>query len=160
MESENTFKEIGKRVPYSVPDNFFEPLTEQTLTHAKKRLRHSRTRQIILWASLAASVLLFTFHSELRMEVGKMTGMKEVFVQNKKSQPVSFQDGVPETMEEKVAEQDYSRLIFGTPDEESEEADPYHETMENLFALLSEEELLELAYWLSAELFFNELIEE
>ena len=63
MKVDNEFQEIGKRIPYEVPEDFFEKITEKTLQQAKLRdQKHRKNR--ILWqtmsvaASLAAALLL------------------------------------------------------------------------------------------------------
>ena len=54
---EKEFKDIGKKMPYSVPDGFFEKITGATLEKARKRERLNRKR-IILFRWLAAAAVM------------------------------------------------------------------------------------------------------
>jgi hypothetical protein len=54
---EKEFKDIGKKMPYSVPDGFFETVTAVTLEKARRRDRADRKR-IILFRWLAAAAVL------------------------------------------------------------------------------------------------------
>jgi hypothetical protein len=51
----NEFQKIGKKMPYSVPDGFFEKITAVTLEKAQRRDRTDRKRIILLrWLAAAA----------------------------------------------------------------------------------------------------------
>lgn len=53
MNTDFDFKNIGKRTPYKVPDDFFDQITEKTLMEAKRRdLRSRKIRR--LWFSVAS----------------------------------------------------------------------------------------------------------
>jgi hypothetical protein len=62
MEKESELSESGKKMPYSVPDGFFEAITGKTLEEARRREKNRR-KKITMWRSLsfAASIAaLFT----------------------------------------------------------------------------------------------------
>ncbi len=53
MNTDFDFKNIGKRTPYKVPDDFFDQITEKTLMEAKRRdIRSRKIRR--LWFSVAS----------------------------------------------------------------------------------------------------------
>jgi hypothetical protein len=54
---EKEFKDIGKKMPYSVPDGFFETVTAVTLEKARRKERAVRKR-ITLFRWLAAAAVL------------------------------------------------------------------------------------------------------
>jgi hypothetical protein len=54
---ENEFQNIGKKMPYAVPEGFFDHITRDTLTEARRRQK-SRKYRTILWSSLAVAASL------------------------------------------------------------------------------------------------------
>jgi hypothetical protein len=60
MKEEFDFEKIGKQMPYKVPSDFFENITEQTLSEAEDRVAAKPVKNIsLLWSlSVAASVAL------------------------------------------------------------------------------------------------------
>lgn len=57
MNLDSEFREIGKRMPYKVPDGFFENITEKTLEEARRREK-TRKKYIVIWRSMAAAASL------------------------------------------------------------------------------------------------------
>jgi type VI protein secretion system component VasK len=74
IEREPKFQTIGKGLPYSVPNNFFEKLPDQTLGLAKvrmeKRRRNKKRIRFVAVFTSAAVLLLFVVmpHREWRTE--------------------------------------------------------------------------------------------
>ena len=57
MEPNDEFQDVGKKLPYMAPDNFFEKAAMKTLQEAK--IRERKSRQIIyLWRSVAIAASL------------------------------------------------------------------------------------------------------
>lgn len=56
------FQGIGKRLPYTEPDGFFDGMAERTLACGKERVKN-RTRRLVVmrWTAVAASVLIVFF---------------------------------------------------------------------------------------------------
>lgn len=54
MEKESEFWESGKKMPYSVPDGFFEGITGKTLeeAHRREKIRH---KKITIWRTLSVA---------------------------------------------------------------------------------------------------------
>ena len=156
MKNEKEFKEIGKKVPYQVPQDFFDTITEKTLKKAKLRSRNRNIKHLLIWTSAAASVIIILLFSGLVINRIPEMENKESIVQNNKN----FQELKPEIIQD-------SAIAFeiepGENDQKSfsEDISEYQdETFENLLASLSEEELQALAGQIIAEIYFNELIDE
>jgi hypothetical protein len=60
MEYESEFFETGKKMPYSVPDGFFEGITGKTLAEARHREK-IRRKKIIMWRSYSVAASLAAF---------------------------------------------------------------------------------------------------
>jgi hypothetical protein len=54
---EKEFKDIGKKMPYSVPDGFFDSITGVTLEKARRRERADRKKRVFFQWLAAAAVL-------------------------------------------------------------------------------------------------------
>ncbi len=57
MEKESAYWESGKKMPYSVPDGFFERITGKTLEEAHRREK-IRRKKITLWRTLSVAASL------------------------------------------------------------------------------------------------------
>lgn len=55
MEKDFDFNSVGKRLPYTVADEYFEKITKQTLLNARQRRRGRLFRRTI---GIAASVII------------------------------------------------------------------------------------------------------
>lgn len=60
MEPIDEFRNVGKRIPYKVPDDFFGKFPQETLFAAKQRERKSR-RILYVWRPLAVAASLAVF---------------------------------------------------------------------------------------------------
>jgi hypothetical protein len=156
MGNEKEFMEIGKKVPYQVPQDFFDTITEKTLKRAKLRSRNKNIKHLLIWTSAAASVIVILLFSGLVINRFPKVQKLETVVQSNKN--------LPEIKAEII--QDSAIAFEIEPDEieretSSEDISKYQdETFENLLASLTEEELQDLAGQIFAEIYFNELIEE
>ena len=65
MEQEYDFNSVGKRMPYSVPDNFFATLEENVMQEVapatKQPGRRAKVLKIIARASIAAAACVMAF---------------------------------------------------------------------------------------------------
>jgi hypothetical protein len=57
MNYDSEFKEIGKKMPYSVPDGYFDGITETTLDKIRQREK-IRRKKILIWRSMAIAASL------------------------------------------------------------------------------------------------------
>jgi hypothetical protein len=64
---EKEFKDIGKKMPYAVPDGFFNTITAVTLEKAQRRELADRKRRVFLQWLVAAAVLSAITFSGIRL---------------------------------------------------------------------------------------------
>jgi hypothetical protein len=156
MKNEKEFKEIGKKVHYQVPQDFFDTITEKTLKKAKLRSRDRNIKHLLIWTSAAASVIfILLFSSVVNNRIPEMENT-ETTVQSNENPP----EIKPEILQDSAIA---FEIEAGENNQEpfSEDKSEYHnETFENLLASLTEEELQALAGQIIAEIYFNELIDE
>ena len=152
MKNEFKFENIGKKVPYSVPDRFFEDITKLTLEKARQRERKIKRRKLLVFYSSAASLLILI-----------ATGF--LLLTNKKDQ--SETTIVQSVAEEKVLQDIQPEEIFWSDTieiqiEDEPESQPVLQTHENsidiLIAEMSDEELQQLEAVINGELFLDEII--
>lgn len=160
MEKNPFFEKFGKRIPYEVPTNFFNTITEKTLHNARVRRRKAKLQNLSVWISAAAVVLIIMMFTGLNLNwFGEkpqispiVQAEKELSQMMSAENQASFSDSSLVTSLEPVGKkQDY---VLGNPEEYQEE------TFENLLASLTEEELQIVIGQISAEIYLNELIEE
>ncbi|MFW5823036.1 MAG: hypothetical protein ACOC13_02525 [Tangfeifania sp.] len=156
MRNEKEFKEIGKKVPYQVPKDFFDTITEKTLEKAKLRNRNRKIKHLLIWTSAAASVIVILLFSGLVInQLPKVQKLETVVQGNKNNKELrrEIMEDLAIAFEIEPGE-NYQEPV-------SEDISEYQdETFENLLASLTEEELQDLAGQIFAEIYFNELIEE
>jgi len=59
MNEEFDFKQIGKRMPYDVPDDFFDDVSEKTLAgYERRNARRATVVRMRRWASAIAAVIV------------------------------------------------------------------------------------------------------
>ena len=152
MKNEFKFEKIGKKVPYSVPDRFFENITKLTLEKARQRERKIKIRKLLVLYSSAASILILI-----------ATGF--FLLTNKQDHPETTI--VQSVTEEKILQDIQPEEIFRTDTiekqiEDESENQPALQTHENsidiLIAEMSDEELQQLEAVVNGELFLDEII--
>ena len=152
MKNEFKFENIGKKVPYSVPDKFFEDITKLTLEKAHHRERKIKRRKLLVFYSSAASLLILI-----------ATGFLLLTNKQDKSETTIVQS----VTEEKVLQDIQSEEIFWSDTieiqiEDEPESQPVLQTHENsidiLIAEMSDEELQQLEAVINGELFLDEII--
>ena len=154
IDQESTFHNVGKELPYMVPNDFFDQLPDKTLTLAKERMeRRRKNRKIIrtlaLITSAAAVLLLFLFAPEQRLNPG-----------NKRIAVLKGPSAVP--MEKKALTKEQTKTSVqatnsvAAPTSEPSTIVPEASTIEDILQGLSDEDLSQLTAMYSAE----DLVEE
>jgi hypothetical protein len=157
---EKEFKDIGKKMPYSVPDGFFETITAVTLEKARRKERADRKRIILLRWLAAAAVLTGVVFASIRLltppeehysplatgnhlEIQVPDGLKkpDSLVPFRKTLPVGQENTISvicaESMKSVDSEESMDELLASIPDEELLEwatlmrNDPFSEETEN-----------------------------
>jgi len=154
MKNDFDFEKIGKKIPYSVPDRFFEDITKTTLEKARQRERKIKIRKLLVLYSSAASVLILIVIGYLLL-TGKQDHPEIAIAQS--------------VTEEKVLENIQPEEIFEadtieTQIEDEPEIQPVTQVSENsieqLIAVMSEEELKQLETVVNGEIFLNEILND
>jgi hypothetical protein len=147
MNSEFDFEKIGKQMPYKVPAGFFDEITNSTLEKAKERERKSKIRRIYTIVSVAASFLIVvSFAIVLNVQRQKHQPDNVVMVE-----PVKTEKPVVDSVFANAAE------VVKTENEAEMPVTAKPETLDNLLAEMTDEELDQLADDLNDELFVDEL---
>jgi len=147
MNKEFDFDKIGKQTPYQVPAGFFDEITNRTLEKAKERERKSKIRRIYAAISVAASLLIVvSFAIVLNVRQQKQQPENVVV-----AEPVKTEKPVVDSVFAKSAE------VEKTEKETEKPVAVQPETLDNLLAEMTDEELGQLADDLSDELFIDEL---
>jgi hypothetical protein len=55
---ENEFEKMGKKMPYTVPEGFFEEMEERLMQEVETKKRNLKTRNVALWTGLAVAASL------------------------------------------------------------------------------------------------------
>ena len=154
IDQESTFLHIGKELPYTVPNDFFDQLPDKTLTLAKERMeRRRKNRRIIrfftVMTSAAAVLLLFLFAPERGLNP-----------RNKQMAVFKGISAVP--LEKKALTKEQSKTTVqatsavAAPTSEPSTIVPEAEKIEDILQGLSDEDLSQLTAMYSAE----DLVEE
>jgi len=153
MKEDDLFKEIGKKMPYKVPDGFFDQISERTLQKAKQREKKHRNNSTLLKtvaviSSMAALFLLgyFIIRFDFKPETNEMAIDIQPTKQSiiKQKQNIAVSSSVAEKKEmvsEKIIEKNIE-LENGTED------------ISDVLAELSDEELLQLSLMYKNDPFF------
>lgn len=153
MNNENDFHKIGKKTPYRIPDTFFAEITNITLEKAKKREQQFKTRKLILTWSVAASVLVIVSIGIFLSTRSPMTESSTLTVIEPVEQAINIDSAISA---ENIAQP--APAVANTA-QETETAEMNHtETLDDLLAAMSDEELQQFAELISGELFTDELI--
>jgi len=154
MKQLDEFPEIGKKLPYREPVDFFEGLSEKTLQQAKLR-EQNRRRNLILWrtlavaASISALALLGYFMYEPEMVVSPKIVQEEqpVEIPSIKEQEIAQQPEIGMEIKKEVTEKVPKKIV--TEGNDTEE-------IGDVLADLSDEELQQLAAMYKADPFMSE----
>lgn len=154
MKQLDEFPEIGKKLPYREPVDFFEGLSEKTLQQAKLR-EQNRRRNLILWRTLAAAAsisalaLLGYFMYEPELVVSPQ------IVQEKQPVEIPFIKE-PETAQQPEIGSEIKKEVTEKVPEKTVTEGNDTEEIGDVLADLSDEELQQLAAMYKADPFMSE----
>jgi hypothetical protein len=153
MKPMDEFRDVGKKLPYQAPNDFFEQFPEKTLQRAKQRERH-RKKIVLLWrpVAVAASLVAVVLLSYLISGPGKPDD--KLLVQEKQPQPQQVVEQKPEISKE-PADAVIKTGVQEKPDLEAEDT----EGVIDVLADLSDEELMQLAAMYQADPFIDEAMQ-
>jgi hypothetical protein len=155
MTYNSEFQEVGKKMPYTVPDGFFDGITEKTLEKARQREK-PRRKYVLIWRSMtiAASLTALIVTGYLLINLlppGKtgqtaqnITAGPQDEVQNGELGIVIDTVPVKEDYDNKENE---ANRVTGIQDEEG---------IDDVLSSLTNEELMELAAMLASDIFMEE----
>jgi hypothetical protein len=155
MKTENNnnrpddFPEIGKKLPYDVPEGFFDQISERTLLESKTRSAGSK--RLLLWYSgVAASLLALALVGYWGFQ---RTPSVEVVVENKQvTAPVVFEK--PQVSEVAQPEVKPEKKVEQVPVQKVVEEN--NESIADILAELTEEELMQLDADVQSDPFMEE----
>ena len=167
MKEEFDFDKVGKQMPYQVPDGFFKDITQATLAEAKRREQPepARTALLPLWKvlSVAASVavlLVAAYFLTARQTEQSARPMATVTHQPAVSRPATVaqkEENAPQELAHAPQEKHQPQAIAKVSSAKKEKQlnktpkPMAPETLDNLLASLSDEELQQLALAAEAE---------
>jgi hypothetical protein len=150
MKEDTEFQEIGREIPYKVPEGFFEKISEKTLLLAKQRERKSRKIVIALRTfAVAASFLVLALLSYFMIEKEKPIITSTV---GQKQTEVKATIRPPEVTDKQIA-------ITGTKKiapEKTVKKEIFPEEFTDVLSELSDDELLQLASVYKSDPFIEE----
>lgn len=155
MTCNSEFQEVGKKMPYTVPDGFFDGITEKTLEKARQREK-ARRKYVLIWRSMAIAAsltaLIVTGYLLINLLPPGKTGQT---AQNITARPQNeVQNGelaeVKDTLPVKEEFNNNESEATTTTEE------IYDEGINDLLTSLTNEELMELAAMLASDMFMEE----
>lgn len=151
MEEDIEFQGIGKKMPYVAPDGFFEEVSEKTLQKAKEREQNHRKIRV-LWrtVAVAASLVGIGLFGYYWVEPERAE-TKIVVVQEKQIESIQ-----PILEIHEIAKQQVVAEIKNVAPEKTVEKVKIPESLNDVLADLSDEELLQLAAMYKTDQFINE----
>ncbi len=153
IEPIDEFREIGKKLPYREPVDFFERFSDKALNVARQR-KKTRERRIMIWRSVAvaASIAVIVFLGYL---IPDGENAEKVLV---------VQDNQPDTIvvleqKQQIAELPVAESVKKSVAEEADSQSKTDEDMNDILVDLSDEELMQLAAMFKADLFIEEAVQ-
>ena len=152
MKGELDFEKIGKKLPYSVPDRFFEDITKLTLEKARLRERKIKIRKLLVLYSSAASVLILIATGFLLLT--NKQDQNETTIVKSVTQEKVLQDIQPE----EIFQTDTIEIQIEDEPENQPVLQAHENSIDILIAEMSDEELRQLETVVNGELFLDEII--
>lgn len=163
MEEKDSFKKIGKKLPYEAPDGFFDQISDQTLQNARRRvLKKRKIRVLWLGSAVAASLTALAFFGYYLAE-----NIPRDVVAGKTQSEISVQTA-PEKIEtatdELRKERKRTTEMHAVPRKELK-PQPVHaepgneESVKDVLADLSDDELVEMVAMIQSDPFMEEVTE-
>lgn len=154
MEEEHDFNKIGKQLPYTTPDGFFDRISEKTLQKAKQEWGRNRIGKVVLkvliTSTTAAAVLLIGFlllkpegSPKITKAASSTEGVAQQAVAQSQLEEVHRMEGVPKMNVVKEVKT-------------VEEAVGSAEEVGDVLADLTDEELLQMAAMYRVDPFISE----
>lgn len=154
MNNDFDFEKIGKEIPYSVPDRFFEDITKLTLEKARQQERKIKIRKLLVLYSTAASVLILIAIGFLLLTSKK--DRTEIAIAQSVTEEKILQDIQPE----EIFITDTVEIQMEEKPENHSVAQAQDNSIEALIAGMSEEELQQLENMVNGELFLDEILND
>lgn len=165
MKTESEFQEIGKKMPYSVPDGFFDRITEKTLEEARSRAKIS-SKTLVLWRTMAVAAsiatlftvgyLLFTPSPEKQTEQAFLEEPVIIQPEVHEPEPEVTSDLQPEKKNNSQKTVDAETKNLSDQSEEINEAGIYEAEINAVLSSLTNDELLQLATMYNTDIFLEE----
>ncbi len=152
MKNEFDFEKIGKKIPYSVPERFFEDITNLTLEKARQRDRKIKIRKLLVLYSSAASVLILIAVGFL-LFTGKHDRTEITITQSLTEEKV-----LENIQPEEIFKADTIAIQIEDEPEIQPEIQVSENSIEQLIAGMSEEELEQLENIINGEIFLDEIL--
>lgn len=132
------FQEIGKKLPYQVPDGFFDHLPQNTLNRARN-INQKTKSVVLLWRTVgvAASLVAAVFLVTLLLKPGKQEN--HLLVQEHQPKTEKLIEPAPKAVEEPT-----SQVVKNDPPQEKVPEVTTTEDLTDVLADLSDEELMQL----------------
>ena len=152
MNNDFDFEKIGKKIPYSAPDGFFDAITKLTIEKAHQRERKIKIRKLFVLYSSAASVLILIAIGFLLL-TDKQDHSETTIVQSVTEERI-LQDIQPE----EIFKADTVEMEVNEEPEIQSVAQLQENSLEKLIAGMSEDELQQLETVVNGELFLDEIL--
>jgi len=150
MKKDTEFQEIGKKIPYKVPEDFFENISEKMLMEARKREKGHKRKLIVLRTfAVAASLAAVAFLGYLRISSEKPESAQTARIVAPK--PVEQ----PEQNLKTAKVSDSVEAEKPAPVKPAKEIKP-DEKITDVLADMSDDELLQMAAMYKTDTFLNE----
>jgi hypothetical protein len=154
MEPTDEFQDIGKKIPYQVPNDFFDQISAKTLERAKQQ-KIGPNIQLVIWRSVAVAATLaaIVFLGFLMRDNEKPPEIATVQPINKPEPTYSSgreQKNQELPVVEPVKKDAPRKLSSGIKNTED---------MNDVLADLSDEELMQLAAMYQSDLFMDEAMQ-
>ena len=155
MNYDSEFKQVGKKMPYYVPNGFFEGITEKTLDEARLREK-SRRKYVLLWRSMAIAASLTALVAAGYLLINLLPpGKTGHNVQN-----------ITSGLQDEFKNEEFKEVISTMPEEinydnnntesETNSGSVNDDEINDMLTSLTREELLELAAMLTSDMFIEE----
>jgi hypothetical protein len=151
MKEDTEFQEFKQKLPYKVPDSFFEQVSENTLSKAKQREEQKRKKSLWLWrsVSVAASLIGLALFGYFMLEPGKPA--KNLIVQVEQTDSVQTNQQITD-FAKSPAVAEIKKIVS----EKRIEKETDMEGISDVLADLSDDELLQLDALFKTDPFMGE----
>ncbi|MCE5347530.1 MAG: hypothetical protein LLG13_14770 [Bacteroidales bacterium] len=154
MNSESEFQKVGKKMPYSVPEGFFDQITGRTLVKARQREKIHR-KTVLMWrlAAVAASVAVLFALGYLVLSPLPEKNCEQTAQQMPSMLQPEVISQSPKVTAESQPKEDFVPVIT---DKEEITVSPESEEINDVLSALSNDELLQLAILYKSDIFLEE----